>query len=332
MLYFLTTVLEQLDLAQEHIVKGDVHNSRFGLMLTDNAVELVLHQIAMDKDSDIKFFSWKGDKFDHQLTLNKALGRNFEPKLKFARIMGALTTDEARSIGILHGFRNELYHAGLAHESILQSIAKFYFHIGSTFISSYRPSFIGFRSDQEIPERARKYISAESIHRHASDVFKRGCLDLASRSGHDAESFVSSLYQHMETIIDDQDTCIDIIATGVYADQRRTRTQAVIETQAWALAFSPEGRAFAERSGWNGSIRQLTDWLGANFPGLLRSDPISSWRRRSKTLLSQKDPNSALHQYSSFMTETERLREMFTRCAEAAEAEIDAAIDRMRGK
>ena len=43
MLLFLASVIEQLDLALEQISKGDVHYARFGMMLTDNAVELILH-------------------------------------------------------------------------------------------------------------------------------------------------------------------------------------------------------------------------------------------------------------------------------------------------
>ena len=57
MLLFLATVLEQLDLALEHVSKRDVHNARFGLMLTDNAVELVLHQIAKDQAAELKVYS-----------------------------------------------------------------------------------------------------------------------------------------------------------------------------------------------------------------------------------------------------------------------------------
>jgi hypothetical protein len=58
MLLFLASVLEQLDLALEHISKSDVHNARFGVMLTDNAIELVLHQIAKDQASKLKMFAY----------------------------------------------------------------------------------------------------------------------------------------------------------------------------------------------------------------------------------------------------------------------------------
>lgn len=41
MLVFLASVLNQMDLALEHIEKARVHDARFGLMLTDNTVEHV---------------------------------------------------------------------------------------------------------------------------------------------------------------------------------------------------------------------------------------------------------------------------------------------------
>ena len=75
MLLFLASALEQLDLALEHIAKGDVHNARFSLMPTDNAVELVLHQVARDKVSHLKMFSFTRGKYEHQEALDKALGR-----------------------------------------------------------------------------------------------------------------------------------------------------------------------------------------------------------------------------------------------------------------
>src|ERR1700677_4138028 len=90
MLLFLATVLEQLDLALEHVVKGDVHNARFGLMLTDNALELVLHQIAKDKKSDLKSYAWRNEIYPQQAALDKALGRSFGDKVNFARLIAKM--------------------------------------------------------------------------------------------------------------------------------------------------------------------------------------------------------------------------------------------------
>jgi hypothetical protein len=46
MLLFLANIIEQLDLAVEHLEKGDAYNARFALMLSDNAIELMLHGIS----------------------------------------------------------------------------------------------------------------------------------------------------------------------------------------------------------------------------------------------------------------------------------------------
>ena len=90
MLLFLASVLEQLDLALEHISKDDIHNARFGVMLTDNALELALHQVAKDQASRLKMYSYRHEEYPHQTALNKALGRAFDAKVKFAKIGGSI--------------------------------------------------------------------------------------------------------------------------------------------------------------------------------------------------------------------------------------------------
>ena len=52
MMNFLINIVEQIDLAKEHVAKGDANNARFGLMLIDNAVEITLNQVAKDKQRD----------------------------------------------------------------------------------------------------------------------------------------------------------------------------------------------------------------------------------------------------------------------------------------
>lgn len=81
---FIVDILEQLDLSLEHISKRDVHNARFGLMMTDNALELVLHQIAKDKDKDkdreLRNWQHKFDEYPHRTALAKAQGQHFDAK------------------------------------------------------------------------------------------------------------------------------------------------------------------------------------------------------------------------------------------------------------
>ncbi|SNT53121.1 hypothetical protein SAMN05216374_4623 [Tardiphaga sp. OK246] len=254
MLLFLATVLEQLDLALEHVSKRDIHNARFGLMLTDNAVELVLHQIAKDKASDIKTFSYLNEEFSHQANLNKALGRSFGDKVKFAKLMGSMTDEVFQTIVIMHGFRNEVYHVGLQHEAILSSLAMFYFDVACSYLATYKPRGLGWGASQKLPERAKKYFRGHASFPGGFDDFANGCAALAKACGHDPAETVAVLADHFDEVVSDQDTRIDIVAQGVYEGQQTTRSQAVVGSQAWPLAFSEDGKAFARKHGWTGNM------------------------------------------------------------------------------
>ncbi|WP_250495050.1 hypothetical protein [Caballeronia sp. GAWG1-1] len=94
MLLFLAGVVEQLDFALEHICKGDVHNARFGLMLTDNAVELILHQIVKDKCAEVGSWRYDGKTYPYELQLQKAFLGSFSDKVALAKIEAGLDAEK----------------------------------------------------------------------------------------------------------------------------------------------------------------------------------------------------------------------------------------------
>ena len=280
MLLFLASVLEQLDLALEYVTKRDVHDARFGLMLTDNAVKLVLHQVAKDKATELKMWAHKRDRYPNQKRLDKAMGRQFGEKVKFARLEGRLDRDAARTIQILHEYRNEVYHIGLQHEEILPQLAQFYLDTACEFIATYEAAGLGWSSKQKMPERAKKYFNGEEFFPGSCEEFRAGCRSVKTKCGHVPEQLVEILADHMEHVINEQDTCIEIVANGVYEGQQRTRDRAVIETQAWKLASSEKGKAFAIQQGWNGSLFGWIEWMADNHSFVVQSDPISSWHKQ----------------------------------------------------
>jgi hypothetical protein len=130
----------------------------------------------------------------------------------------------------------------------------------------------------------------------------------------------------------EQNIYIDIVARGVYEGQQRTRDKAVRDSQAWPLAFSEEGKAFVRGRAWTGGVAQFVEWLAETYPFKFRSDPIPSWRRRIAKLRADRNPHAVLRHYHSFMLETTKLRGAIMESAGAAEAEIEVAVDRFRGK
>jgi len=332
MLLFLASVLDQLDLALEHIQKGNMHDARFGMMLTDNALELVLHQIAKDKVADLKMWSFKQEEYRHQAALDEALRRKFDAKVKFAKIEAGLSEELAQTITILHSYRNEVYHIGLTHEAILPALSRFYFDVTCTFLATYEPRFFSWGSNQVLPERAKKYFNSSRYFPGDAGDFGKGCVSLRSACGHEPALTIETLADEMDAIISQQDTCIDIVADGVYKGQRTTRDGAVLDTQAWRLAFSKEGKAFAQSRGYTDHMLKLPEWLRDHYQFELTTDPIPSWTARARRLRANKNPHSVLSTYQAFLASTEDIREALAESAEAAEREIDRLIDMKRGK
>lgn len=331
MLMFLATVLEQLDFACEQIGKRDAHNSRFGLMLTDNAVELVSHQIAKDKSNELKHRGWLQETYKHQSSLEKALGKDFKEKVRFARIEGFIDQETAQSINILHALRNEVYHAGLQREEVLPALAAFYFDLACKFSATYKPHGVGWGSNQKLPERAKKYFCRDEFMPGDMDDFRKACGQLAEDCTHAPEETIEALADHLDIIIEQQDTCLDIVSQGVYESQRTTRDEAVLGMQAWKYAFSSDGKRELAEIKFKGNMLDWINWVQENKTFTIRKDPISAWEKQAEKLRRNTNPHAALTHYDSFVSETSELRELMEEAAQHVEAEIDLEIDRYRG-
>lgn len=332
MLFFLASVVEQLDLALEHIRKGDVHNARFGLMLTDNALELVLHRYAKDRAQDVKASAWRREPYQHQRSLDKALGRNFRDKVSFAKTTGFVSARVGQTLAIMHDYRNEVYHIGLEHEAILPALSRFYFEVACRVMESYQPGFFGWSSSQAMPERAKPYFKGDRFFPGERDDFSKACKSLADACGHDATLTITALADHLAGVIDAQDAYIDVVATGVYDDQKTTRDKAVVGCQTWPLAFSEKGKEFARERGFTGSMAELIEWMASNYTIAFKRDPIPLWRKTAQKVRAESDPHAALQRYDSFMKETAEAREWISEACAACEAEIDSLVDQARGR
>jgi hypothetical protein len=319
--------IEQLDLAAEHLGHGDPNNARFALMLSDNIVELTLHQHAKDKRSELKANSWRKETYEHEKALEKALGRWFDEKVRFATLIGKLSPEVNESIRIGHQFRNDVYHVGLQHEAVLPALAAFYFELTCQLCADYEIRSWGYSPGQSMPERAKKYLKADDgFFWNFTEEYRAGCLTLMAKSGHDNKRFAETLAGHMDEVIGEQDRYIDYIAEN--APHRESRDEVVISCQSWPLAFSEEGRAFALK---NGLIEgDIVDWLVQNYPFTFKGDPIEAWRKRSERLRREPDPHKALKMYRSFMDETAELRESIEESTSAVDQYVEGQIERMR--
>ena len=329
MLDFLANNVEQLDLALEQILLGDANNARFGLMLTDNAVEITLHQIALDAQARNRP-KWYDDKpYEHAKELRSALGRDFSAKLRFARVVGKIDAEAAGTVTIGHRFRNQVYHLGLQHEAVLPAVSAFYFEVACAFLADYSPGWIGYRVGKALPPRASRYFG-EGPHFPDPDAkYKEVCTRLGAQARVEGRAFAGNLADHLDELLDVLDTGIDTVA-GM-GSATRTRDEAVEETMAWWVAFSDEGKKAAAALGWpGGSVTDYVLWIGANCRLPMRKDPIARWRRRAHAVRGEGNRHAALLKYWAFMDQTARTRGILDEAHAQAEEQIDLEIQRWK--
>lgn len=332
MLLRLAQTLEQLDLALEHLLKGDPNNARFGLMLTDNALEISLHRLAQEHAHNLRPPAWMVDKpYKHTSSLTRALGQDFAAKTKFARAIGLLSFEEAESIVTSHAFRNETYHVGVQHEEVLPQIANFYFTIVCSVLSRYEPQTLGWSSGQIMPERAKKFFREDRFFPGSTAEWQRACNILNSGCAHTDADLINALFSHLAEVIDEEDRAIQFLAEE--SPKPTSRQQVTVDVQAWSITFSDEGRTFIQKNSESrGSVLGHVEWIAKNYPFKLRADPVPSWRRRASALRSEPNPHLALKKYRAFMDQTREFRGWLGDATAALDTEIGRQIDVMRGK
>ena len=331
MLLRLAQIIEQLDLALEQLQVDDPNYARFGLMLTDNALELTLHRLAEHEQAHAVSMRWKPDyAHPHAKKLSSALGQDFGAKVSLAQALGHLSEEEARTIRAGHTFRNETYHVGVRHEDVLLGVTRFYFKVACEVMGRLTPGYISWSSNDRLPERAKAYFPGDHAFPGSLEDYARACATLASRSDHAPADFIETLADHMERVIEDQDSNIDFLFTDGL--DTTSRDQVIIDAQSWPIAFGDEGKAFvAGLPTPPANMFAAVEVVAQSFPGLVRKDPIPGWRRRVQDLAREANPHRALELYRSFMDQTQRLRAYIEESAIGLDNHIQSEIDRMRG-
>lgn len=332
MLSFLANNIEQLDLALEHIALNDANNARFGLMLTDNVVEITLHQLALDRQNDIKNRSYFYEKnpFPHEKELTAALRRHFEPKVKFAIAENKLSDEEAESITALHNVRNEVYHVGVRDNVVLPAMAHFYFHLATMFLGRYTPRHFSWGSNQAIPTRAAKYFHGGKFFPGKLEDYPAACVTLGAEAAFNPAYLVAALADRLDRVIEQEDAAVDLLSQ---VPRKTTRDLAVTDTQAWAIAFTEEGKQFVRKRVIETAAKpaNILDYIGIlsrDYPFAVRRDPIPSWRQRAASLRAEAHPHKALKKYRDFMDQTEELRALLDEAYSQADAYVEEQMER----
>lgn len=327
---FYAECLEQLDLALDQLALNDENYTRFAIMLIDNVAELILHDVAQSK---LLVFERYGDapRSEDISLCRKAVGRNFDSKVKFANKIGLFDDATKNSILLLHEYRNTSYHRGERHERFLRALTILYLQLVCRIFCDWEPLTWGFASNEVIPLRVRKYVrNSESILEDGRQRYVNAFDRLGKIASNLRYDLISDLSTEMGLVIEDIDQAIDFLARD--APRPSTRNEVIIRCQTSALVFSEEHRARAINAGCSGnSIAELENWFEEE--GLpFKKDPIPSWRRRLASLENEKEPHAALKKFGDFEKQTRDFRDQILESAFQLDMYNQSEIDRMRGK
>ncbi len=330
MIQFLADSIDQLDLALDQLAVNDRNFDRFALMLVDNVVELVLHKYAQNRASENRMWGAIDEPRNNPKQVAKALGQNFDQKVKACCHLGLIDQALRDSLLYLHQFRNTVYHRGLRHEGILHSLALFYFSCACQVLTLYEPSWWVWGSNDKISHRARKYVGSPTTVADG-DVFKYAFVRLAEVAESMPQDLVGDLSADLGRTVTQVDEMIHFLATG--GPEQKSRDQVIVDVQAWAFAFTDEAKMFARDKGCTEScVGPYVEWIGANYPWPIKRDPIDGWRKRHRALVSESDRHRTLKKYVDFMKQTEDIRGKIDESAAQLDGWIQEQIDRSRGK
>ena len=276
MLDFLANNVEQLDVALEHALLGDANNARFALMMTDNAVEITLHQTAVDAQMMSRLNWYRDEEYEHGRELEAAFGNDFGAKVAFAGVLGRFNRETAETIRIGHRFRNEVYHLGVQHESVLPVVSRFYLEVACDVLAGYEPPFISYGSDTRLPPRALSHLGKV---RHfdiegLKTRYRTACASLGARARVPPAEFANGLADHLAEVVEAQDMAIETIATG--GPRKMTREEAIMDAMAGSVAFSERGKGVAGKSGLDRRQRRKV----RPVVGRARETPVARRSRR----------------------------------------------------
>lgn len=330
MIQFLADNIDQLDLALDQLALCDRNFDRFALMLVDNVVELTLHRFIQDRANENKMWGrFRDPKHDPKL-IQKGLGQNFDVKAKVARHLGLFEQPLCESILNLHSYRNSSYHQGLRHESILHSLAIFYFKCACEVLKAYEPQMWSWSSNDRISYRAKKYLGDTGLMTHKA-AFQAAYVRLSEVVSSMENTLIHDLTEDMRSTIHSTDDAINFLSNDGPGD--KNREQVVVDSQAWPFAFTDDGKKFAHEGGCSiQTVDGLVNWLIENYNWPVPTDPIPSWMSRLNSLSKEKDEHKALKKYCDFIMQTEDIRSKINESAFQLDGYIQQQIDIMRGK
>ncbi len=170
-------ILEQLDVALDHIAENNPNSTRYAFFLIDNAMELILREQAENKNLKLQHLHdfTKEDKNKNLQELEKVSALldsdNFKERLNGLEKCKAINTNDKNVLLNLHSFRNRSFHVGDRFPDILRELASLYLKQIPSIIESQKLSSISSGHFDKLPLRIKKYTGMSLSNMRGSDFY-----------------------------------------------------------------------------------------------------------------------------------------------------------------
>lgn len=320
--------IDQLHLAAEQLRRSHPTYSRFALILVDNAVELMLHRRAEAEFQRDRFFFSKPSKYS-DAQRREILGQHFDPKAKFARDLAEVTELEMDFILSAHGFRNQLYHAGLKHETVIAEIAWHYHEMACRLFGQFR-GFMGmWLSNESVTPTVEIYCGPRGLTKLEEEL-PRIAAALDAARGPLGRPLAAVLSETILKRIEEMSANLDFIVQD--APGGKSREAWVFELQIWPFMESDDGKALIEANQTSNprSLEDIIEILKRCWKPPVTVKTLPQWEQRARALANEPSPHMALKKYVQLSRQSDEFYEQVYQTALALDREIDAQIDRIR--
>ena len=357
------TVIEQLGRAVDELKTDHPINNRIALVLIDNATELLLHRecVAFLSADEFEGNLWRlsqsqfrsrtqDPQEDHSKVLEeyaltsrqrrKARGRFLKGKLQFLAEKQHISETERRFIDIAHGYRNELYHAGLARESIIRSIACVHFRLCCNLLARQtapRIFMLTVPSSKAYPIYAEKYLPVgdrSSREGGSLEILHSARDKLLNALPGDLPELQSALSEYALEVIDGVAEDFKWLVENNLAGYDAAHMLRIVQMEKDLDDKLAENDVvgFWHDEAFQRQYQNVAKELMGDWKAKYTSIPLARWRNRAIRLGKEANPLVAADLYQGLQDDIDYLKE----ATESAAMELDKTIqhleDQRRGK
>jgi hypothetical protein len=326
--------VEQLDRATRELHEGNPVNSRLALILTDNVVELASHRTCKQLIDWDGGRSWLDKPKFSQQQRKRVLGRFFDQKIAFLRSEGLLAEDEQEFILIAHEHRNKAYHIGLRDDAIMWSLAWHYHKLGCELFGRLKPECMQSTSNDRYTHRVKYHLRKVSGGGRLGPFAEVDKLaeSLAAERPVADRSLAAVLSESLLEELDELEFQVDFLVTD---NPNQLDKSAILQHVQYYADFHAEmekTKLFPSDRAYQREVKRIQKCMQTSWKPKYDRLPVDGWRRRAKSLASEKNYLNALKKFESVRAEKAYLTDAISDAAGQLDAHIQMEIDHARGK